>query len=57
MRQIARGFGVGSAVALVLVIATGAVMASHLQLWNSEEPRHHYSIAAGSWSSSGSGSS
>ena len=32
---IARGFGIGSAVALVILIATGAALASHLDLWDS----------------------
>ena len=35
MRSVARRFGVGSAVALVLAVATGAAMASHFQLWDS----------------------
>lgn len=33
MRSIARRFGVGSAVALAVIIASGAAMASHYQLW------------------------
>ena len=35
MQTIARRFGLGSAVALALVIATGVAMASHFQLWRS----------------------
>jgi len=34
MRRIARRFGVASAVALAVVIVTGAAMASHLSLWH-----------------------
>ena len=34
MRAIARRFGMGSAVALALIIATGAAMASHYDLWD-----------------------
>jgi uncharacterized membrane protein len=33
MRSIARGFGIGSAVALAVIIATGAAMASHYDEW------------------------
>jgi len=35
IRPIARGFGVASVVALVVLIATGAALASHLDLWDS----------------------
>ena len=35
MRLVARRFGVGSAVALALVIGTGVAMASHFSLWSS----------------------
>jgi uncharacterized membrane protein len=35
LRAIARRFGVGSIVALVVLIATGAAMASHFDLWGS----------------------
>jgi uncharacterized membrane protein len=35
LRPIARGFGVASAVALVVLITTGAALASHLNLWDS----------------------
>jgi uncharacterized membrane protein len=35
LRAIARRFGVGSVVALLVLIATGAAMASHLDLWGS----------------------
>ena len=34
MRTIARRFGIGSAVALVVIIATGAAMAGHLGRWD-----------------------
>jgi hypothetical protein len=33
MRSAAKRFGVGSAVALLVIIATGAAMASHFQRW------------------------
>jgi hypothetical protein len=33
MRNAARRFGIGSAVALLVIIATGAAMASHFHLW------------------------
>lgn len=35
MRAIARRFGVGSAIALVVLLITGMAMASHLDLWDS----------------------
>jgi uncharacterized membrane protein len=35
VRPIARGFGVASVFALVILIATGAALASHLDLWSS----------------------
>jgi putative copper export protein len=34
MRAIARRFGIGSAVALLLLLATGVAMASHYRLWS-----------------------
>ena len=34
MRAIARRFGIGSAVALVVIIATGAAMAGHFARWD-----------------------
>lgn len=34
MREAAKRFGIGSAVALALIIATGAAMASHLHRWS-----------------------
>ena len=34
MRAVARRFGIGSAVALVVIIATGAAMASHYGVWD-----------------------
>jgi uncharacterized membrane protein len=35
MRSVARRFGIGSAAALAVLVATGAAMASHLRLWHS----------------------
>jgi uncharacterized membrane protein len=35
MRLIARRFGIGSAAALALIVATGVAMASHYSLWGS----------------------
>jgi uncharacterized membrane protein len=35
MRSIARRFGIGSAVALVVLLATGIAMASHFGFWSS----------------------
>lgn len=34
LRAIARGFGVGTLVAIAVLLATGAAMASHYQLWS-----------------------
>ena len=34
MRGAARRFGIASAVALVVIVATGAAMASHFQRWS-----------------------
>jgi uncharacterized membrane protein len=34
MRSIARRFGIGSLVALVVLVATGAAMASHYGVWD-----------------------
>ena len=39
MRSIARRFGIASAVALVVLIVTGAVMAGHLARW--DDPTLH----------------
>jgi uncharacterized membrane protein len=36
MRLIARRFGIGSVVALALAVASGAALASHYRLWDSE---------------------
>lgn len=36
MRALARRFGIGSAVALAVLIATGTAMASHYGLWGSD---------------------
>jgi lipopolysaccharide export LptBFGC system permease protein LptF len=33
MREAAKRFGIGSAIALLVIIATGAAMASHFQRW------------------------
>jgi uncharacterized membrane protein len=35
MLAVARRFGIGSAIALVALVATGAAMASHYDLWDS----------------------
>jgi len=35
MRSIARRFGAGSGIALLVLVATGAAMASHLARWHS----------------------
>jgi putative copper export protein len=42
MRGAARRFGIASAVALVVIIATGAAMASHFQRWS--DPTLHWKI-------------
>jgi putative copper export protein len=34
MREAAKRFGIGSAIALAVIIATGAALASHLHLWS-----------------------
>ena len=34
MRAVARRFGIGSGIALVVIIASGAAMASHFHLWD-----------------------
>jgi uncharacterized membrane protein len=36
LRQIARRFGYGTLIALAVLLATGAAMASHLDLWGSD---------------------
>lgn len=36
LRAVARRFGIGSVVALALLLASGVAMAEHLQLWSSE---------------------
>lgn len=36
LRAVARRFGIGSVVALALLLASGAAMAEHLELWSSE---------------------
>jgi uncharacterized membrane protein len=43
MRDAARRFGMASAVALVVLIATGVALASHLRLWSS--PTLHAKLA------------
>jgi len=35
MRNVARGFGMGSGVALVVLVVTGVAMASHFDRWGS----------------------
>lgn len=37
LRATARRFGVGSLIALAVLIATGSAMASHYQLWDDDE--------------------
>jgi hypothetical protein len=34
MKEAARRFGMGSAVALIVLIVTGAIMASHFDVWD-----------------------
>jgi uncharacterized membrane protein len=36
MKSIARRFGIGSVIAIAVVIATGVAMASHFDLWDSD---------------------
>jgi putative copper export protein len=36
LRAVARRFGIGSVVALAVLLATGIAMAEHLELWSSE---------------------
>jgi hypothetical protein len=36
LRGVARRFGIGSAVAIVVLVATGAAMASHLSRWHDD---------------------
>ena len=36
LRGVARRFGMGSLVAIVVLVATGAAMASHLALWHDD---------------------
>ena len=43
MRAAARRFGIGSAVALVVIVATGAAMASHFGRW--DDPTLHAKLA------------
>ena len=43
MRAVARRFGVASAVALLVLLATGAAMAGHLALW--DDPTLHAKLA------------
>lgn len=46
LRAVARRFGIGSAVALAVLLATGISMASHLQLWESETLRIKLALIA-----------
>lgn len=46
MRALGRRFGIASAVALVMLIGTGAAMASHYGLWSSEVLRFKLLILA-----------
>jgi putative copper export protein len=43
MRAAAKRFGIGSAVALAVIIATGAALASHLSRW--DDPTLHAKLA------------
>ena len=43
MRRVAARFGAGSAIALVVLVATGAAMASHFELW--DDPTLHAKLA------------
>jgi uncharacterized membrane protein len=43
MRAAARRFGIGSAVALVVIVASGAAMASHFGSW--DDPTLHAKLA------------
>ena len=43
MRRVAVRFGIGSAVALAVLIGTGAAMASHFSLWS--DPTLHAKLA------------
>jgi uncharacterized membrane protein len=43
MHAAARRFGIGSAVALVVIVATGAAMASHYDVW--DDPTLHAKLA------------
>jgi len=43
MRAAAKRFGIGSAVALVVIVATGAAMASHYDRW--DDPTLHAKLA------------
>jgi putative copper export protein len=42
MRSVARRFGIGSAVALVVIVLTGAAMATHYHLW--DDPTLHVKL-------------
>jgi putative copper export protein len=43
MRAAAKRFGIGSAVALVVIVVTGAALASHLHRW--DDPTLHAKLA------------
>jgi putative copper export protein len=37
IRRVARGFGIGSAVAIVVLLITGSLMASHFNRWSDHD--------------------
>jgi uncharacterized membrane protein len=37
LRAIARGFGIGTLVAIAVLLVTGAMLASHFQLWDDSQ--------------------
>jgi putative copper export protein len=47
LRTMARRFGIGSLVALAVLIATGAALASHLDLWGSDTMRLKLTLVGG----------
>jgi uncharacterized membrane protein len=46
MRAVARRFGVGSVVALAVLVATGVAMASHYSLWSDSVLRAKLAVVA-----------
>lgn len=47
MRTAATRFGIGSAIALALIVGTGAAMASHFHLWSSGKLHAKIGLLAG----------